>query len=89
MNDRIRLAEAMGFVMASSYKDGPNLDPFTDANDDYAVLLHYRKHPDPRIRTKFFRALANVQSRRDLHEDDAGYELGDYARAALKVIDND
>jgi hypothetical protein len=59
-------------------------DPFTDANDDYAVL-------------EFMRALvkADYDNNCELWENFhpelphiTDYQIGDYARAALKVIDD-
>jgi len=84
--DRIKLAEAIGLVTTigevtevHEFKQLPrNWDPFTDANDDYAVLEWMRK-PDNWLRFAFKLASDNVGS---------NYKIGDYARAALKVLDN-
>jgi len=76
MNDRIRLAEAMGW----KFPHGPTKhcpDPFTDANDDYAVL-------EWGVDT-FGQAFVVVVNA--LVIDPAEYTLDDYARAALKVIE--
>ncbi len=58
-------------------------DPFTDANDDYAVLEHFRNHKD--YRQAFEKALV-------LSTENMGviwrYKVGAFARAALKVISN-
>ena len=81
MNDRIKLAEAMGPRYTAS-RTAINFDPFTDANDDYAVLEWMRsKYGSNRLGL----ALARLQPSRskDLSKN---YEIGDYARAALKVI---
>ena len=56
-----------------------SFDPFTDANDDYAVLEWMRNNVDAREWTHV------------LSDDFRGgmmcnYQIGDYARAALKVI---
>lgn len=113
MNDRIKLAEAMGWKLieeadadyyqwtwfkpdgsssgvAMSSKDGGLSvlpDPFTDANDDYAVLEHVRNSIDEPRFTDFRDAL------RDMISDEGGarqyswrYQTGDWSRAYLKVI---
>jgi len=64
--------------------DLPN--PFTDANDDYAVLEWMREQVEPgqpygEPSWPFLGALKG-----DLQ---IAYRVGDYARAALKVIDHD
>ena len=92
MNDRIRLAEAMGWMVVGGYviphavapgeaieREIP--DPFTDANDDYAVLMWVDDNW-PRGSNQFLRftELLNLAWL---------YQIGDYARAALKVLDSD
>ena len=69
-------------------------DPFTNANDDYAVLEWMNNHRFSK-RRKFSAALAHELQK--IEEDgslkvawpDAAmrYRIGDYARAALKVIE--
>ena len=57
-------------------------DPFTDANDDYAVLEWMRElgvMDDSRI--EYDRAWDKLPERGE-------YQIGDYARAALKVLDD-
>ncbi|MEO1035244.1 MAG: hypothetical protein AAFX44_06750 [Pseudomonadota bacterium] len=54
-------------------------DPFTDANDDYAVLTHFRSIPHCKLKASFFWELSDWNA--------AGYEVGDYARASLAVLD--
>ena len=83
MNDRIKLAEAMGFLMTDSYKE-LNFDPFADANDDYEVLQWMRKKKEDLgvqdfafIWGKFAKSLKHA----------CWYEVGDYARAAVLVLD--
>ena len=103
MSDRIKLAEAMGWTHIhmkyvamdeTSYPFGcpPAIhyadnvvdkrfkeqipDPFTDANDDYAVLEWSREQHFVTYLTAF---LDNEYSQ--------DYQIGDYARAALKVIE--
>lgn len=86
--DRIKLAEAMGWRQtlagwvapdgshkrASIDRPYPPPDPFTDANDDYAVLEWMRKGgPNEAMDHLLF-----------WHAQD--YKIGNYARAALKVI---
>ncbi len=68
--DRIRLAEAMGIHLL----DRTNFYPFSDANDDYAVLEWMRRE-----RKISYRNIGQSYC----------YQIGDYARSALKVIDND
>lgn len=94
--DRIKLAEAMGWEQhAHGWWSSPRgksgichhgidtdklPDPYTDANDDYAVLEWMR-----------FNGL-NEDSCLEMDEpyaalpDKGSYQIGDYARAALKVI---
>ena len=100
MNDRIKLAEAMGWVREDDYDNSPFWvnghrmgyapdsqwtkdleipDPFTDANDDYAVLEWMRNAPNS---GPYFDALIPYGSAWQ-------YQIGDYARAALKVLNND
>jgi len=88
MNDRIKLAEAMGGPLWDAYIDPMNHpecvdlpDPFTDANDDYAVLEWMRKGKDAgKDIGKFEMWLAEG----GIFKFD--YQIGDYARAALKVL---
>ena len=103
MNDRIKLATAMGWksgrtdtvaVMGRPIShtrwidpDGNDRaqcpDPFTDANDDYAVLEWMRNTSD---------SWSKFESALTLHAGDPFvwcYKIGDYARAALKVINDD
>ncbi len=91
--DRIRLAEAMGLfpnvdsagrVMAGTHaRTRHEFNPFTDANDDYAVL-------------EWMRGKWLVDGADDKWEwfceelfGGADYTIGDYARAALKVLDTE
>ena len=103
MNDRIKLAEAMGWLKATSldiwyrpedqkregknYNNGELPDPLTDANDDYAVLEWMRqnliKDKVLPINVAAYKFYSDIN---DAHATD--YEVGDYARAALKVIEN-
>ena len=97
MSDRIKLAEAMGWNRAEGRSDNlewsgmwfspdgygprPPPDPFTDANDDYRVLVWAIKNIDP---DAYFAALTEVVgSYCYMHE----YRIGYFARAALKVIE--
>ena len=101
MTDRIKLAEAMGWrrinnedpywwppkelipkgALAYDYVGFDQLpDPFTDANDDYAVLEWYRKkYGTPSLEAD------NLEMYLPLAFN---YQIGDYARAALMVIDD-
>ena len=89
MNDRIKLAKAMNLdanpefgwagIQPYWYFDDHNrpFDPFTDANDDYAVL-------------EWSRTNLGVAEQVEMHcqmGHSADYTIGDYARAALKFID--
>ena len=80
MNDRIKLAEAMNIPvpeeipMADGWTSIVQFDPFTDANDDYAVL-EWMRYNDPNFPTRTLRGSVYM------------YEIGDYARAALKALD--
>lgn len=56
-------------------------DPFTDANDDYAMLEWMRNEGKGRY-DDFCNALAII-----LDNDHFNYRIGCYARAALKVIE--
>jgi hypothetical protein len=91
MDDRIKLAEAMGWEKyhqpdfgGGHYawrnerlrrKDASLPDPYTDANDDYAVLEWMRENHGGNFWVHFENTLS------------CNYQIGDYARAALKVID--
>lgn len=57
-------------------------DPFTDANDDYAVLEWARKQRDiPGWWSEFIEALDEADAL-----DTLAYQIGDYARAVLAVL---
>lgn len=101
--NRIKLAEAMGWrlggfdVSVWIRPDGSSasyaliekcFDPFTDANDDYAVLEWARENVSNDRWTlgqwkKFRRGIHN-QFRKPWM-----YEVGDYARAALSVLSSE
>ena len=95
MNDRIKLAEAMGWGVGEDTCDGQEIgvppgdtrpygqgnltqmpDPFTDANDDYAVLEWMRTQ----------RFWTSDKLTYFMGMEVGHYTIGDYARAALKVI---
>ena len=85
MENRIKLAEAMGSKCIDgvwhhngSTWDSLLFDPFTDANDDYAVLEWM--HADSTDFGTSQRFMKHLQFQ--AHQ----YRVGDYARAALKVI---
>ena len=92
---RIALAEAMGWIVKDGDLYNPNdpspfdemavmplPNPFTDANDDYAVLEWMRsfvmRH---QTSTKDFECRLQGWSWK--------YQIGDYARAACKVLEID
>ena len=105
MKDRIKLAEAMGWVVCRDGKGyhpndaGKNIrlqipDPFTDANDDYAVLEWMRDSSrDDYTDTQwgaFLRVMADwvwQPNSAPFSDQWWTYKIGDYARAALKVIE--
>ena len=64
--------------------DDPPFNPFVNANDDYAVLEWMRDQPAIEHKDSYLH-LPYL----DVMEDSLAYEyeIGDYARAALKVID--
>ena len=64
-------------AMTTKYGNRP-FDPFTDANDDYAVL-EWMRAQDTTTAVKMTTA-------HNHHWSD--YQIGDYARAALMVIDD-
>ena len=97
--DKIRLAKAMDMIVAPiSLEDvggsflvttdpvqttsdqlvaeWVEFEPFTDANDDYAVLEFIRGEHFVTYFTAYLE-----------HEYTQDYQIGDYARAALKVIE--
>jgi len=90
--DRIKLAEWISGPIWEAYIspiNHPELivlpDPFTDANDDYAVLEFMRKIHRPEVSTtsdqwaSWDRFVVNLP---ECLVDD--YQIGDYARAVLK-----
>ena len=82
MSERIKLAEAMGIDHKRFVAHGKRMafDPFTDANDDYAVLEWMRSHE---MAGKFKEALfCNGQIY------GFNYKIGNNARAALKVLED-
>ena len=97
MSDRIKLAEAMGWMrwehpnrthLAWTHPDTDKLaalerglpDPFTDANDDYSVLT-WMRNGDMSDFSDFCDELYVAVGRGKIWK----YQIGDYARAALKV----
>ena len=93
MNDRIKLAEAMGVNPLNLSASMLKFDPFTSADDDYAVLEWMR------VKFNTYEYLMEHQGDKWVDFiaalDGSGYEghsccykIGDYARAALKVIDD-
>ena len=100
MNDRIKLAEAMGWQLVNYPNDGPMWrldgrhwsrhkqppDPFTDANDDYAVLEWMRQKARDYEQTDGSGPDIAWEFMRQLELPQYGYRIGDHARAALKVL---
>jgi len=105
MESRIKLAEAMGYkqddkwaawILQVSDKEreivrDPDLlpDPYTDANDDYSVLVWMREHHKWQ---EFKPALGKLREESIYWRNSQFtwmYQIGDYARAALKVIDDE
>ncbi len=111
MTDRIKLAEAMGWQAYVSegfveydldkrvYRQESDLpDPYTDANDDYAVLEWMREYRAQHIDfeseggflkwVEFSRVLSICRDKANILPHPAvDYRIGDYARAALEVIE--
>ena len=88
MSDRIKLAEAMGakcvdgiWHWKGSTWNELLFDPLTDANDDYAVLEWMRAE----VRREGISWLNGCGL---LSLAAHNYQIGDYARAALKVLEN-
>jgi len=96
--DRIRLAEAMGWrkgdvlwisstlrpLPLGGYEQRSLPDPEHDANDDYAVLAWIRNGLSLQRWNAFKDALDNLPT--DGSAYSWSYQIGDYARAALSVI---
>ena len=76
-HDRIKLAQAIGESTLET-----RFDPFTNANDDYVVLEWFREKEKPKHSAEW------CEFWMDLNHG-ASYLIGDYAKAALKVIDRD
>ena len=102
-DDRIKLALAMGWVFPEGHQtwavppnhpDPPGHgnvreipDPFTSADDDYTVLEWMRSHEGEQL-YKYGDAQFAVRLERGHTADGVDkYQIGDYARAALKVLD--
>ncbi|KKM21792.1 hypothetical protein LCGC14_1631830 [marine sediment metagenome] len=69
-------------------------DPENDANDDYAVLESMRKRPIGDRAAFDFALVELVDNRKEITKASIwmvgrGYEIGDYARARLKLLDTD
>ena len=101
MNDRIKLAEAMwpdkkwctgyplGFIDENNVKHHRAPDPENDANDDYLVLEWIRS-PESQVMLPIY-AMKLGELLRDRGDTNAlhNYQIGDYARACLKVLNNE
>ena len=88
MNDRIKLAEAMFQRPKYAIDWMADFDPFTDANDDYAVLEWMRDDSRCMEFPRYVGALSDVMDKRLAASHAANYQIGDYARAALKVLED-
>jgi len=100
--DRIRLAKAMGWTLVKGespiwcWHCGDESckkfhfcppDPFTSANDDYAVLEWARTNPEG-FGVCYKGKWMGFTTFMHMNEQEAHqYHIGDYARAALKVIE--
>ena len=94
MDYRIKLAEAM--QTPYHFNEGGTLyiglpDPFTDANDDYAVLEWMRQtfNTYEHLTTNQKDTWVEFADALESHPDNglkACYRVGDYARAAIQVI---
>jgi len=91
MTKRTKLAEAIGTDLRTYKCSGTgavsyDFSPFTDANDDYAVLEWLRaSHEAGNFNTETWGKCAS----RIAFNTGLSYQIGDYARAALKVLDVD
>ena len=103
MNDQIKLVEARGWRLGDSsipmwqcpetlvwHLANELPDPFTDANDDYAVLEWVRKHHQ--LGSSFNSLFREVFRSPKFSSDSCAnlsvcYKIGDYARAALKALE--
>ena len=63
-------------------------DPYTNANDDYAVLEWMRDDSRCMEFPRYVGALSDVMDKRLAASHAANYQIGDYARAALKVLED-
>ena len=75
-----KLAEAMGIdpMLFGPLWGNPIFDPRKDANHDYAVLEWYRARGGDKYG---FCVHVDFSEKLQMH-----YQIGDYARAALKVL---
>ena len=86
---RAKLAEAMGWERTKYDRwlspsremrcDDPP-DPFTDANDDYAVLEWFRAKEKPKHSAEWCEFWMGLNH-------SASYEIGDYAKAMISALD--
>ena len=84
MNDQEKLALAMGITdhRCINCEAQFAFDPFTDANDDYAVLEWFLDWTKTGFQIKVF-----TEELYQLNESTVtGYKIGNYAKAALKVL---
>lgn len=85
---RIKLAEAVfhGHISIGG-KLREDFDPFTDANDDYAVLEWMRNDESSPMMPVVAMKLGEIARDRGNINALHNYKIGDYARAACKVLD--
>lgn len=88
-----KLAKAMGIdpMLFGPLWGNPIFDPRKDANHDHAVLEWVNDH-DMEFKNEFYTAHESVvwgPDKDEMHRTNFAvhYKIGDYARAALKVID--
>lgn len=62
-------------------------NPFTDANDDYAVLRWLREHHED-LWIDTYVSDAHEEAALELEAPTGDYHIGDYARVALKLLEN-
>ena len=97
MDDRIKLAEAMGWTLEDGWWQPPLdkgshnrhsedelPDPENDPTADYAVLEWMRVLDETGMRDDYLAFMAFIEQL----PENWRYQIGDYARAALKVIVN-
>ena len=89
-SDCIKLAEAMGLKDSFGLPLDRNstFDPFTDVNDDYAVLEWARETWQGKdgYHGHWHQFVQQLWWRWDEYDVIVPYQIGDYARATLRVL---